>query len=124
MDDCAPNGGKREITARRRRRRGERGCTTMISFFHVLLGKFANEFCCCVYQVWIGYFCLANLFFACALLQRCCLSWSFVPRMGFGNAYVPSSSYHHHHLLTSTTSGVSRCGLAIYMKKCLKAKEE
>jgi hypothetical protein len=52
------------------------------------------------------------------------LSWSFVPRMGFGNAYVPSSSYHHHHLLTSTTSGVSRCGLAIYMKKCLKAKEE
>lgn len=32
MDDCAPNGGEREITARRRRR-GERGCTTMISFF-------------------------------------------------------------------------------------------
>jgi hypothetical protein len=27
------------------------------------------------------------------------LSWSFVPRMGFGNEYVPSS-YHHHHLLT------------------------
>jgi hypothetical protein len=40
------------------------------------------------------------------------------------NAYVPSS-YHHHQLLTSTASGsMSRSGLAIYIKKYLKAKEE
>jgi hypothetical protein len=44
MDDCAPIGGKREITARRRRRRrGERGCTTMISFFHVFLGEICQR---------------------------------------------------------------------------------
>jgi len=72
MDDCAPIGGKREITARRRRRRrGERGCTTMISFFHVFWGKFANEFCCCVYQVWFWIFLPHKSIFACALLQRC-----------------------------------------------------
>jgi hypothetical protein len=43
--------------------------------------------------------------------------------MGFGNAYV-ASSYHHHQLLTSTTSGMSRRGLAIHIKKYRKAKEE
>ncbi len=114
MDDCAPDGGTREITARRRRR-GERGCTTTISFFHVFLGKFANEFCCCVYQVWIGYFCLTNLFLHVHFCNVVICHGLFVPRMGFGNAYVPSSSYHHRHFLTSTTSGVSPCGLAIYI---------
>jgi hypothetical protein len=104
------------MTARRRRRRGERGLYNDDQFFPRFFGEICQRILLlCISSLdWI--FLPHKSIFACALLQRCCLSWSFVPRMGFGNAYVPSS-YHHHQLLTSTTSGMSRRGLAIHIKK-------